>query len=310
MTDTPSSKEIVVRTEARVAELLKDGGLVLPDRYAWQNALKSAWLVLQDATVQGGPNHGKRILEICSERSVANALLDMIVQGLNVGAKQGYFIPYGSTLTFRRSYFGSIAVAKRVAGVDDVRALPIYAGDEVELEVEDGYRRIARHRQTFESIREGTLVGAYAIVTFRHNAFDPSPPRPDHVDIMTVEEIKASWGQSKGYKYKPDQSTHATFPEAMALRTVIQRALKPLINAATDEHLFLEAVNREPEEAIDDDLAAELEDANTIEVDVALEAPAEDQLEDAPDLELEPEPAAEEPADDELARLFPEEPVF
>jgi recombination protein RecT len=298
---TSAPREIVERLEHRVGELLDQGGIVLPERYAWQNAVKVAWLQLQDALVSHGPNKDRRVLDVVTERSVANALLDMVVQGLNVGAKQGYFIPYGQTLTFQRSYFGSIAVARRVANVDDVRALPIYQGDKLELEVEDGYRRIVSHRQTFDSIREGTLVGAYAIVTFRRNACDPSPPRPDHVDIMTVEEIKASWGQSKGYKYKPDQSTHATFPEAMALRTVIQRALKPLINAATDEHLFLEAVNREPEEAIDDDLAAELEDANTIDVDVDQPAPA-----------LERELSADElrelgdVAEDELERMVDE----
>lgn len=311
MTEPTAGREIVVRTEERVAELLREGGLVLPERYAWQNALKSAWLYLQGATIQAGPEKGRPVLEVVTERSVANALLDMVVQGLNIGAKQGYLIPYGQTLTFQRSYFGSIAVARRVAGVDDVRALPIYAGDEVDLEVEDGYRRIARHRQTFESIREGTLAGAYAIVTFRGDA------RPDHVELMTVEEIRASWSQSRGYRYDPKKSTHATFPEAMALRTVIQRALKPLINAASDDHLFLDAFNREPERALDEDLDAELEDANTIEIDVALDAPAEEPVDEVEDVELEAVPEepveAEEPvdaADDDLARLFPEQPDF
>lgn len=318
MTDSiapaPATKELVVRTEQRVAELLRDGGLVLPERYAWQNALKSAWLVLQDATIQGGPHKDKRVLDVCSERSVANALLDMVVQGLNVGAKQGYFIPYGTTLTFQRSYFGSIAVAKRVAGVEDVRALPIYQEDAVELEVEDGRRRIVSHRQTFASIREGTLVGAYAIVDLRD--------RPSLVEVMTIEEIRTSWGQSRGYRYDPKKGTHASFPEAMALRTVIQRALKPLINAATDDYLFLDAYNREPEAALEEDLDAELEEANAIDVDVALEAPAEEPLEDAEELEVEelevedlevrpePQPAARGRKAAEVAELFPEDPGF
>lgn len=318
MTDSiapaPAPKELVVRTEQRVAELLRDGGLVLPERYAWQNALKSAWLVLQDATIQGGPHKDKRVLDVCSERSVANALLDMVVQGLNVGAKQGYFIPYGTTLTFQRSYFGSIAVAKRVAGVEDVRALPIYQEDAVELEVEDGRRRIVSHRQMFASIREGTLVGAYAIVDFR------DADRPPLVEVMTIEEIRTSWGQSRGYRYDPKKSTHASFPEAMALRTVIQRALKPLINAATDDYLFLDAYNREPEAALEEELDAELEEANTIDVDVALEAPAEEPLEAAEELEVEelevedlevkPEPAARGRKAAEVAEPFPEDPGF
>ena len=318
MSDTTPRREIVVRTEERVARLLEDGGLVLPQRYAWQNALKVAWLQLQDAEIQHGERKGQKVLDVVTERSVANALLDMVVQGLNVGAKQGYFIPYGSTLTFQRSYFGSIAVAKRVAGVRDVRALPIYAGDEVELEVMHGYRLVSSHRQTFESIRDGTLAGAYAIVEFVlrpdvGELEDDEPIRPDHVEIMTIEEIKTSWRQSRGYKFKPESSTHAAFPEAMALRTVIQRALKPLINAASDDYLFLDAFNREPEHAVEQDLDAELEDANTIDVDVALEAPREDeQLDEEAEVELEvvEEEPAPEAEDDEISRLFPEKPGF
>lgn len=285
MTDTPapsSRRELVERSESRIAELLDAGGLVLPERYAWRNALKTAWLQLQDAEIQYGQHKGRRLLDVVTEGSVANALLDMVAQGLNVGAKQGYFIPMGHVLTFRRSYFGSIALARRVANVDDVRALPIYEGDELELEVEHGYRRIVSHRQTFASIREGTLVGAYAIVTFRR----PPPTahaeaRPDHVDVMTIEEIRTSWSKAKS------SGTHGDFPEAMALRTVIQRALKPLINAASDDHLFLEAYNRDPDG--DDDLYSddEGEQANTIDVDVALEAPREEPIDDAPDLEVE-----------------------
>lgn len=275
-TELAEKREIIHAAEERVAALLKDGGLVLPPGYAWQNALKSAWLTLQDATIQGnGPNAGRKVLDVVTQASVANALLDMVVQGLNVGARQGYFIPYAQTLTFRRSYFGSIAVAKRVANVDDVRALPIYQEDKVELEVEHGYRRIVSHRQTFGSIREGTLVGAYAIVAFRGDA------RPDHVEVMTIEEIRTSWKKS------PGGSVHKDFPEAMALRTVIQRALKPIINSATDDYLLLDAYNREPEDALEADVAEELDEANTIDVDVALEAPVEVQLEAAPELAVE-----------------------
>lgn len=332
MPERTPPREIVVRTEERVATLLEEGGLILPERYAWQNALKSAWLVLQDATVQGGPNHGKRVLDIVSERSVANALLDMVAQGLNVGAKQGYFVPYGNALTFQRSYFGSIAVAKRVAGVADVRALPVYEGDTIELEIVDGIRRVVSHRQTFDSLREGTLVGAYAIVLFRDD-------RPNVTDVMSIDEIRTSWMQSRPYKKDPKGSTHASFPEAMALRTVIQRALKPLINGATDDHLFLAAFNRDPSEAAEEELALEVEeDANTIEIDVDPEPASEPEPEPAPalesgdaamldavigfgtavldELEREPEPepapkkAKAKPEADDARELFPAELPF
>lgn len=261
MTRGPSTpgREIVQRTEERISTLLSERELMLPSGYAWQNALKSAWLQLQDATLPFGPKKGQRVLDHVTEKSVANALLDMVVQGLNPAAKQGYFIPYGQTLTFQRSYFGSVAVAKRVAGVEDVRALVVYAGDELELEVVDGRRKIVAHRQTFDSIREGTIVGVYAIVDFAART-DPDTgyvrQRAPLVDVMTIEEVRASWQQSRS-----GGKTHDAFPEEMAKRTVIQRALKPLINTATDDYLFLDAYNRDAtvtvEAELEEDLAVE-----------------------------------------------------
>lgn len=279
-------REIVARTEERIETLLAEKELALPPGYAWQNALKSAWLELQDATIPYGKHKGKRVLDVVTEKSVANALLDMTVQGLNPAAKQGYFIPYGSTLTFQRSYFGSVAVAKRVANVDDVRALVVYAGDELELEIADGRRRILSHRQTFESIREGTIVGAYAIVDFRTE-------RPPVVDVMTIEELKTSWGQTESRG-----EVHQKFPEEMARRTVIQRALKPIINTATDEYLFLDAYNRDGsitvEAELEDDLAVEPVDLDL--PDLAREEAPEslEELEEETAPSETPQPPAEE----------------
>jgi recombination protein RecT len=40
------------------------------------------------------------VLQACTRDSIANALLDMAVQGLNPAKKQGYFIAYGKQLVF------------------------------------------------------------------------------------------------------------------------------------------------------------------------------------------------------------------
>lgn len=55
----------------------------------------------------------------------------MVVQGLNPAKNQGYFIMYGDKVQFQRSYHGTMAVTKRVAGAEEINAEVIFEGDEV-----------------------------------------------------------------------------------------------------------------------------------------------------------------------------------
>ena len=64
------------------------GQLVLPEDYVVGNALKSAYLTLQGTK----DKNFKPAMEICTQKSIANALLDMVVMGLNPAKKQCYFI--------------------------------------------------------------------------------------------------------------------------------------------------------------------------------------------------------------------------
>ena len=57
----------------------------------------------------------------------------MVVQGLNPSKQQCYFIPYGNLLTLSRSYLGTIALTKRLKGVKDVVAYPIYKNDKLDI---------------------------------------------------------------------------------------------------------------------------------------------------------------------------------
>ncbi len=58
-------------------ERLQSEGLSLPPNYSHSNALKSAFFKLQETTDRSG----KPALEVCTKESIANALLDMVVQG-------------------------------------------------------------------------------------------------------------------------------------------------------------------------------------------------------------------------------------
>src|SRR5690625_2664860 len=92
-----SQPNIVERTAVRVNQMLQAGQLHVPADYSPDNALKAAWLNLQEVK----DRNKKPALEVCTQASVANALLSMVVQGLDVNKKQGYFIVYGNHLAFQ-----------------------------------------------------------------------------------------------------------------------------------------------------------------------------------------------------------------
>ena len=53
---------------------------------------------------------------------------------------------------------------------------------------------------------------------------------------MRWDQIQTSWKKSRGNPNR-ENGPHKEQPDQMAMRTVINRALKPLINASTDAHL-------------------------------------------------------------------------
>ena len=267
----------------RVRGLLESKELHLPKGYSAENALKAAWLVLQEVTDKAG----KSALSVCTQNSVANSLFSMIVQGLDPLKKQAYFIVRGQQLTLLRSYFGTIAVAKRMGGVTDVYAEAVYEGDEFEYEIDRGVKRVTKHKQSLSSIDPTKIIGAYAVV-------DLGPDRPQVTEIMAMSQIRQSW--SKGYANGPQKDQ----PDEMARRTVINRALKQHINASSDDHLglFVDHFNRSDNDGPD-----------RAEYEVAEEAGAlaNRQLVDVDsrtvDVEPEPAEASGEPDDEELAEI-------
>lgn len=225
-------KNIAEAVLSRVNAMQETGGLVLPPDYNAGNALTAAYLDLQKTV----DKNGKPAEEVCTPESATRALLDMVVQGLSPEKKQCYFVVHGNQLTLMRSYMGTVAAAKRFGGVKDVFAQVIYKGDEFEMEVDPstGKRRVTRHGQTFESIEEGTIRGAYATVTLRDGSV--------YQEIMTIDEIRKAWAQGSAYGSKA--KTHEKFGQEMAKKTVINRACKLFINTSTDSSELADAFNR------------------------------------------------------------------
>src|SRR5690606_20910731 len=150
------------------------GEIHFPANYSPENAMKSAWLILQNTL----DREKRPVLEVCTKDSIANSLLDMVVQGLNPAKKQGYFIAYGKQLVFQRSYFGTMAVTKRVTGAKDICAEVVYEGDEFEFEISRGRKKITKHKQTVASINGGKIVAAYCTIVFDDER--------EYTDIMTM----------------------------------------------------------------------------------------------------------------------------
>lgn len=194
----------------------------LPKDYSPQNALKSAWLTILETQ----DKNKKPATEVCTKESVANALLKMVIQGLSTAKAQCYFVVHGNQLTMMRSYQGTKAVAKRVAGIKDVLPHVIYEGDifEFDLDATTGRKKLVKHEQKFGSIDDSKITGAYAIVIESDGSLQ--------LEVMTIAQIRKAWNQG----YVGD--AHKNFPGEMAKKTVTYRACKGYINSSNDADLF------------------------------------------------------------------------
>lgn len=271
---------------ARISQFQQDGGMVIPKDYSVENHLKSAWLVLQATNDRSG----KPVLSVCTKGSIANALLDMVLQGLAVSKKQGYFIAYGDKLEFQRSYFGTIALAKRTGGIKgEPVANVIYEGDNFVYEIDPLTARvhIVKHEQSIDNIDNSKIRGAYALVTL--------PDGTTQVTIMSMAQIRTAWGQGAT---KGNSPAHKNFAEEMAKKTVIGRACKAIINSSDDAWLYdgklddLETDNatrqREAATGAEKRIVVDAESYEEVETTNAPATPATGQTSAAPQTETAP----------------------
>lgn len=248
-------KETVDMVEVKINQLQENGMIHFPKNYSASNALRSAWLILQETV----DRDKKPVLEACTKTSIYNALLDTVIQGLSPAKKQVYYIAYGKQLQCTRSYFGTIATVKRLSGVEEVSAQVIYKDDEFEFEIQDnGYKKITKHFSKLGNIDNEKIVGAYAKILKNGK---------EYAEVMTMKEIRKSWTKSKMQKNK----THDDFTQEMAKRTVINRLSKWFFNVSDDSDLLIESVNRSTQSEYNNEekeIKQEItENANTEELD-------------------------------------------
>lgn len=227
---TVQEKNITEEVLNRVNQLEKNGELQLAPTYSAANALKSAYLMLTETV----DKNKKPVLQACNKSTIANTLLDMVVQGLSPAKKQCYFVAYGNKLQLMRSYMGTVAVTKRLKGIKDVKAYCIYEGDEFEqtYDLDTATLKISKFVPKFENIDISKIKGAFAVVIGEKG--------PIHTEVMSINQIKKSWNQ--GYA-KGKSGAHENFTDQMAKKTVINRACKMYVNTSDDSDVLVQAFN-------------------------------------------------------------------
>lgn len=228
----------------RVNALSKDGRLNLPANYSVGNAITSAWLILQNTF-----DKDKRpVLTSCTKESVANALLDMAIMGLNPAKKQGYFIAYGNQLSWFTSYFGKCAALRRVKGfeTEPVGTL-IYEGDTFELGLNElNEEIITKHIKSWDAKVKNNIIGAYA--TVKYKGITKSV-------VMTMREIREAWSKSK------TNVEHKDFTGEYVKRTAINRLVKMLLQTTNDDDLLAENIIQNEDQHYDFDETEVVEEA-------------------------------------------------
>ena len=230
MTKQTTNKELsmVDKVQSRIADLENLSGKLVPSTYNVSNQLQLAWIKL---TTDKDKN-GKSLVDTCTPASVSQTLFRMCLEGMDISKDQCYFIKYGDSCTYSRSYFGDIALARTSKViVNEPVAQVVYEGDEFDstIDVTTGESILLKHKPNVFGENQGErkkMIGAYCIVQRTDGTTKFVP--------MSMKEIEASWSMSRS----ANSPAHAKFPAEMVKRTVIRRALKTMIKT-TDDSVFL-----------------------------------------------------------------------
>jgi recombination protein RecT len=140
--------------------------------------------------------------------------------------------------------------------IDDFAYAVVYEGDTFKYGIKNGKKTVLEHEQELENVDKKNIIGAYAIALNKAG-------EPLRSEIQTIDEIKQAWKQSKmnPVNEKGDvksDSTHGKFTADMAMKTVINKLCKAIVNASSDKSILLERMNR----------AEDLSDRVSVEVEI------------------------------------------
>ena len=194
-------------------------GFKMPVDYQYVNAIKSSMLVLQELK----DKNGKPALEVCTQASIASALFEMAVKGLDASRKTCYFIVRGDKLCMNESYFGKALQVKRIYPNFDPRPVVIHEGDEFvyEIDPKNGCKKLVKHTQSIENL-DKDFIGAYMYI--------PTADGGQDLYIMSKKQILTAWSKSSSR----EQTTHKQFSEKMVGKTLVNSGCNMIINSTPD----------------------------------------------------------------------------
>lgn len=189
-------------------------GMTIPEGFSPANSLKKARFMLNDMKVGGKP-----VLEVCTEESVMQALLDSVAKGLDFSESQIYFIPRANQMTTMESVYGRIVRARRASKHYKPIVGYVHEGDVFDfgVDIETGYTKIIEHKTSIENL-DKPFIAAYAYVTDNDGNTD--------IFIMTRKEWLKSWTKSSN-----GASVAKDFERDMIYRTIIKKSTKSLVNS-------------------------------------------------------------------------------
>lgn len=271
--ETQISKEVNVNFVA-----LQRSGIKYPEGFVPENAVKAAMFELSRLKLVE-----KAATNLTTYNSVINSVNMMMIQGLDAGKKQGYFIPYGDEVQFQRSYFGTVTMLKRLPEIKDIKAFEYYEDNVPEFEWDIQTMSLSKMKSWNPNHKSSELAGAFAVIYKNDGSFE--------LTNMNIEEIHTSWSQSQNYgqtvwlnsaeeikaakaaghkvkeggkngktwaKYQTDEPNDVQSKHGgeMAKRTVINRAAKLYVNSSNAPTELVHAYNqtteneyKEPKEA-------------------------------------------------------------
>jgi len=235
--------------------MISNDMLFVPNDYSVENALRHAWFDLQELKGGKAANY-KKALDICSTETIANALLKMVTDGLSPAKNQCGFVVRKAGDKFELNYFkeyqGNIALAKRYSSVKRVDAQVVYDGEKYEAYVSDGIKSVS-HEPDMAKIDFDKIKGAYCVITESDGTKQTTE--------MSFDQIKSAWSMGS---MKGEGDVHKKFADQMCLKSVINRACKPYINASNDIAILpeggrkaIELTDKKPVIPIDENPKAE-----------------------------------------------------
>jgi recombination protein RecT len=149
----------------------------------------------------------------CTPESLAQALLDISVWGLEVG-RTAHIVAFGSTATAMQDWKGMVERAIRANAITTCRARLVYERDE--FVVEYGLHERLVHTPHWREKDRGEKVGVYAVATL--------PTGEQKFELMNAQEVLARRARSTAFKGK--KGPWLTDEDEMWKKTVVRNLLK------------------------------------------------------------------------------------